>query len=270
MLSDIRDSRLIRFDLPRNHSLYFANAVVSAATDAPYFLVQDSDDWSLPQRVELLLKAIESEKSDFAVSSEVQFREDPGGRQEVISIRYQHRADSLLNDSSKNPGMETFSTHLDGNYRFRVTHHALIRISSLRAIGGYFAGFRQHFDTLITNLLLMTGRLSHVAEPLYWRLHWSGALTKKPDTGFGSHISNSALKNGERIYRQVYEQYQNYIRGVITASALAGFIRNICRSNITNSDRLDLINETNRLRTILSDRQNLKRQQVYENSHLAR
>src|ERR1700692_1505713 len=49
-LADIRDPRLVRFDMTANHGPYFASAVVLNATTAPYFLVQDADDWSTPDR----------------------------------------------------------------------------------------------------------------------------------------------------------------------------------------------------------------------------
>src|SRR5690606_4514374 len=50
-LSHIDDPRLVRFSLPENYGPYFAHAVVLAATSSPYFLVQDADDWSDPERI---------------------------------------------------------------------------------------------------------------------------------------------------------------------------------------------------------------------------
>src|SRR5262245_6669645 len=54
-LAHIGDRRLVRFDLSRNYGLYFAIQVVLAATDAPFFAVQDADDWSDPPRIARLL-----------------------------------------------------------------------------------------------------------------------------------------------------------------------------------------------------------------------
>src|SRR6516162_10435922 len=58
MLSDIRDSRLIRFDLSHNRGPYFASQVLLSASRYPYFLVQDADDFSHTERVALLLQAM--------------------------------------------------------------------------------------------------------------------------------------------------------------------------------------------------------------------
>src|SRR4051794_32338454 len=68
-LDHIHDPRLVRFDLPTNRGIYFANAVVLAATDDPYFVVQDADDWSEPQRIAQLLQKLRAEDADGVLSA---------------------------------------------------------------------------------------------------------------------------------------------------------------------------------------------------------
>lgn len=67
-LTHIDDPRLIRFDLKANRGRYFADAVVLNTIDSPYFAVQDADDWSEPQRLAVLLRALREAHAD-AVSS---------------------------------------------------------------------------------------------------------------------------------------------------------------------------------------------------------
>src|SRR5579859_5430453 len=49
-LADITDPRLLRFDLKENRGPYFALAVALEATPDPFFLIQDADDVSAPNR----------------------------------------------------------------------------------------------------------------------------------------------------------------------------------------------------------------------------
>ena len=55
-IDDIDDARLVRHVLGENRGRYFADQVVLDATQSDYFLVQDSDDWSEPGRVERLTR----------------------------------------------------------------------------------------------------------------------------------------------------------------------------------------------------------------------
>ena len=248
-LADIDDPRLIRFDLLSNRGLYFANAIVSRATKAPFFLVQDADDWSHPERVERLLKIIQEENSDIAVCKEVQFQEDILGGIKVMETRYQYRAPFAK--KANNEHLEYFTTQLDNSYYFRLGHHALFRSGILNTVGGYYAGLRQHFDTLLINLLLMVGRVSHIKEPLYWRLHWPGALTKHPDTRFGTEVSRNAMKQGERLYMQAYSQYRDFLAGRIKSQDFCESLRAICNSNISLGNQLAYAEEEKRFRDIL-------------------
>jgi glycosyltransferase involved in cell wall biosynthesis len=248
-LADIDDHRLIRFDLRQNKGSYFAYDVVLNATEAPFFLVQDCDDWSVPHRIEYSLAALESEKSDLAGSYEIQFKETIEGDAEILGVWNKNHANST--GRVKNH-MEAFCTYIDESYKYRISHHALFRSSALQSIGGYYCGLRQHSDKLLTNLLLMTCRVSHVKEPLYWRLHWPEAITKHPDTGFGSVTSEAEMNLGQRLYSQAYDLYCKYLKGDLSATTFAAYVRNIFQANVAQEDKRLLGEETKRLRYVIN------------------
>jgi glycosyltransferase involved in cell wall biosynthesis len=248
-LADIQDPRLIRFDLQQNKGSYFAYDVVLNATEAPYFLVQDCDDWSAPHRIEYSLAALESEDSDLAGSYEIQFKETHEGDAEILGIWNKNQTNS--SGQLKNH-MESFCTYVDERYKYRISHHALFRSRALQLIGGYYCGLRQHSDKLLTNLLLMTGRVSHVKEPLYWRLHWPDAITKHPATGLGSVTSMAEMNKGKQLYSQAYDLYCQYLQGHLNARTFAVYVKNIFQANVLEEDRRLLAEETNRLRYLVN------------------
>src|SRR4051794_19059853 len=68
-LSDINDSRLVRFDIEENRGPYFATQIVLNATTAPYLIIQDADDWSELNRVEVLMQYMLDKNCDCVVSN---------------------------------------------------------------------------------------------------------------------------------------------------------------------------------------------------------
>ena len=79
-LADIRDPRLVCFDLPVNRRRYFAYAVVLNAISEPYFLIQDADDWSEPDRLARRMQALHEQRADAAVSSFYRYELESGRR----------------------------------------------------------------------------------------------------------------------------------------------------------------------------------------------
>jgi len=90
-LQHIRDPRLVRFNVAKSRGPYFAHQVVLGASTAPYFLVQDADDWSSPERVATLLTTLVADGSDLAFSAWQQYREDANGALSKTSIRWSRR-----------------------------------------------------------------------------------------------------------------------------------------------------------------------------------
>jgi hypothetical protein len=243
-LSDIRDPRLIRFGLKNNYGPFFATAVTLNATSAPYFLIQDADDWSAPTRAEQLLQALERDRSDLAVSAEPQFVETPAG-QRVVGVRWSSAS------CDANAGDFVVHQRITSKYKYRAPHHGLFRSSSLRAIGGYYAGLRISYDTLLPNLILMIGRISHVRANLYYRLLRPHSLTHDKRTGIGSSRAKKELLVQRQLYRSCFSSYRLFAEGLLSAPQLTATIRRICGANVSLADRNALIVEANRLFRVL-------------------
>ena len=244
VLADIRDPRLIRFNLQTNRGPYFATEVVLSSTSTPYFLIQDADDWSSPGRVERLLDALQREHSDLAVSATPQFVECTGGNR-IAGVRWQTA--SHLGDA----GNHIVHHRITPNYKYRAPHHGLYRSACLRAVGGYYCGLRISFDALVTNLVLMIGSISHVPEPLYFRLLRPESLTHDSGTGVGSESAKREWTIQRHLYRSCFYYYQFFKAGRITLTQLTACIRAVCGSNVTPADRHDLMIERNRLSSLL-------------------
>src|SRR5262249_13218614 len=151
VLGHLRDPRLVRFSLASNRGPYFAHAVALLATPDPFYLMQDADDWSHPERLSILLDDIETEQAHASFSDVTMHHLRSTGRTVPSRLRWYSVVDFDLGP----------------RYLHRAPHHALFRAEALRRIGGYYGGYRIGFDTLIMNLLLMTGKLSYVSLPLY-------------------------------------------------------------------------------------------------------
>jgi glycosyltransferase involved in cell wall biosynthesis len=243
-LAHIKDPRLICHSLEANHGPYFITAIVLNAISTPYFLIQDADDWSAPHRVEHLLRALQEDGSDLAVSAEPQFIEDRDGVR-VVDVRWH----STTRERSVYDYM--IDHRITSAYKYRAPHHGLFRVSSLRSIGGYYGGLRISYDTLLTNLVLMIGRISHVPEYLYYRLLRDSSLTHDVTTGTGSANAKRASAIIRQLYDSCFLQYQLFLEGRLSRSRLAASIKQICGANITASDRHALALETERILRVL-------------------
>jgi len=163
-LADIDDDRLVRFDLPCNRGRYFADAVTLAACDTEWFAVHDADDWCEPDWLARLLAAAEAGSLDAVFSAQVCHGLD--GRTRIERVGRLDCAGPRL--------------------RFVASHHGLYRTQALRRAGGYHPGFRVSYDTLVVNLMVLTGRAGAVDKPLYHRVARPGSLTTAETSGLGS------------------------------------------------------------------------------------
>ena len=233
-LAHIDDGRLVRFDLPRNYGLYFAVQVVLAATDAPFFALQDADDWSEPPRIARLLAHLCTAEADLA-----------------LSAYYRHQTIKGEVHVAPHSGYPGRGRKLTEHFQFRAMHMGLYRSEALRRIGGYYGGFRVSYDMLLTNLMLMTGKIAYVDEPLYHRRIRPASLTTSQATGFGSPVRVAAVQQLRQLYRQAFALYTSYQAGAVDAATLVGAIRALCAANVPMEDRQALAVEANSLRTIL-------------------
>lgn len=247
-LSHIRDPRLVRFELSANRGPYFALEVARAASAGQYFLIQDADDWSASSRVQHLVRALEREGSDLAVSAQPQYI-DAQGRRKILDIRWRRMV--------KSPARRdrfVVKTVLGPEFEYRLPHAGLFRNSLLQQLGGYYGGFRVGYDTLLTNLVLMTGKVSHVRLPLYWRLVRPESLTHSDSTGITSDFAQRATGEIRKLYKACYAWYTHFQSRRISREELKRGIRMICWSHVPIHERHALLQETHRLVSVLRGR----------------
>ena len=151
--------------------------------------------------------------------------------------------------ASNQPGNENFVIQhaITPDYKYRSPHHGLFRSSSLQAIGGYYGGLRISYDTLVPNLILMTGRISHVPEPLYYRFIRPESLTHSSLTGVGSARAKRELDIQRKLYRYCFSYYRLFSSGQISALQLDEGIRSVCAANVTRHQHKALAREAQRL-----------------------
>jgi len=186
-LAELDDPRLVRHVLPETRGRYFADQVVLDATASPYFLVQDSDDWSEPERLERLMAELERTGADACLSDVVHHDARRG------DARTSRHAWPRMHDP------------LGPDLVHRGSHHGLYRVATLHKIGGWYAGTRIGYDTSILNLILMArGRLATVAEPLYHRNICAGSLSTSPETGWNTPERRRVVRELRDLHRRAY------------------------------------------------------------------
>ncbi len=245
-LASISDPRLIRFHLPQNRGCFFCWEVAQLATPDGLFMMQDADDWADPHRAATLINALISSGASIAVSMQPQFSEMPDGRSYQLGMRW----DRVV----PGPTAQKFvvQTTLTEDFYYRAPHHGLLRIDALRRIGGYYGGFRIGWDTLLTNLLLMTGSITWRPEPLYYRLIRPESLTHSIHTGTASDYAARVSCCLRRLYGDCYGFYRSLRKGHMTSDQLADAIRWASRRYVTAEDQLELQRQADRLRRAMS------------------
>lgn len=235
-LSHIDDSRLIRFDLSSNQGRYFADQVVLEATTDKYLLIQDADDFSEPERVEKLLDQIKKDSSNGAVSITRMYATSDY----PVPVSYK----DWFPERNEPPGEKFIN---------RLGHYGLFEIRSLKDIGGYFGGFRISYDRLVMNLMLMTGKISFVKEPLYNYCRRHGSLTLDSTTDMHSNARQEALSKLQEIYDKIFPVYLDYSVNKIKKNDFLIIIRQAVRKYLTNESQDELANETARLKEKLQN-----------------
>jgi hypothetical protein len=114
---------------------------------------------------------------------------------------------------------------LTAHFFHRAMHHGLYRTAALRAIGGYDGGFRVAYDMLLTNFMLMTGKVAYVDEPLYHRRIRPASLTTAGESGFRSPLRINTVQTLRVLYQQAFAAYQAYQAGLLDQATLTERIR---------------------------------------------
>lgn len=176
-----RDPRVSIFHLPERRGRYFADAVVFEATDSPWFTVHDSDDAARPHWLATMLDRAESRSADV-----------------VLTGQTVHRFGGTVVEERVQPW---------GRGSRTLTHHAhmagLWRRGWLAEVGGPHPAFRVGFDTLLTSLPFLAGRVVALDESLYDRFKRVQSLTTSPETGMRSSLRAQARADLIAMYDRV-------------------------------------------------------------------
>ena len=227
LLSDITDRRLVRFDLDSRRGRFFADAVALAATDDPYFMIQDAGDWSSADRAALLFEVLREENVGAAFSA-IGEHSDAGVRK--VSLRECARA------PAPRPA--------------RIPHQAgLYRTRTLRATGGCYGGFRAGYGTMVVGLTALTARLAYLDVPLY---HRASGQSRPPDPDAAAVHARLDL-----LYEQAYRGFCDYVSGRRSLEELRMLTSVLAGANVTSQDARELGEQSARLRARLSSRTRL-------------
>jgi glycosyltransferase involved in cell wall biosynthesis len=235
-LSHISDPRLIRFDLSANRGPYFATAVVLNACRSPYLMIQDADDWSVPDRLGRLLNGARRKSCDFMGSSLANFTESTNG---VPKFSYYAR---FPNHTGAN----------DSRLFWRFSHHGLWKTSSLRSLGGYYGGFRVSYDLFLTNMIRILGKVECIDLPLYYRVSRAHSLTVQPKTALRSPYRAAVERLLGKMYREILTCRHAFLRREISAAQLLNCAARITQKHVTPDQSATLHYESDRLRAVLS------------------
>lgn len=159
-LQGIDDPRLVRYDASANRGRYFADAVVLAATDTPWFTVHDADDAAHPRWLESCVKAADKSRADVLLTA-----------QYVLDLRGRR---AIEHPKMANEGREMHHFgHMAG----------LWRTEWLKQVGGPHPVFRVGYDSLLSTIGWWYGRYGVLDAPMYTRYRRRGSLTTSPKTG---------------------------------------------------------------------------------------
>ncbi len=190
LLADIKDKRLVRFDLDANRGRYFADAVALSATEDQYFLIQDDRDWSSADRAALLFEVLREENAGAAFSA---ISEHTAAAARKVSLRACTRA----------PAPRPVPVpHQVGLYRTRA----------LRAAGGCYGGFRSGYGALVVALTSLTSRLAYLDVPLYHRA--AGEEGTEPAGEEGTESAAEGVRARlDILYEAAYRGFCDYVSG---------------------------------------------------------
>lgn len=186
LLEDIDDPRLVRFDLPENRGRYFADAVILAACDTPWFAMQDPDDWADPERFEVL----------------VPLAERAGGA--AFGASTNHRNGRAVRDAYR---LEAWP--VPGHILHMVGYGSgVIATSRIREVGGYHADLRVGYDTWLHNAVRLMGGWETDARSLQHKLFRAGSLTSSPETGMRTPYRDAVRERLDGLWRAAWRLHR--------------------------------------------------------------
>jgi len=168
------DDRLIVYRIPDNRGRYFCDAVTTAcARDDEVVVIHDADDWSEPDRFELLLPTMRDGAA--------------------IARYYRHMRKGV---HIQTPSRKRFDSP-DGSW-VHIGHWCSGAYTGerIRRAGGVHPGFRVGYDTLFVRMIALTGKVGISNHAAY---HWcrredGESLTLSTETKFGSPLREAAKR----------------------------------------------------------------------------
>lgn len=185
-LDGIDDPRIAFHHFERNYGQFAIYDTVLKKDGAQLFAIQDDDDVSAPNRLERLIQKMRETNAD-VVFSDIE-RETLDGK---VVLQPSHP--EWL---SKNPDK---IVHVG-------SHVGLWKTESLRAIGGYYGGFRLGADTVVVGLMAQLGRTAFLHEPLYRAKRTRDSMTANPDTAIDSEARDKVWADIHALWDSIKDE----------------------------------------------------------------
>jgi len=183
-LEGIDDSRIHKFHLKQNVGQFPIYDAVLNETRSPMFAIQDDDDISKPNRLEVLVNNMARTNADVVFSD--------------IESEYK---DGKVFIQSSHP---EWLAQQPGQIVHTGSHVGLWKSQSLRRLGGYYGGFKLGADTVAVGLMSRLGRPAFVHEPLYRARRTSdSSMTSSEGTGMESEARKEAWIRINALWNEV-------------------------------------------------------------------
>lgn len=179
-LADIRDSRLVSFDLPENRGRYYCDAVTLAANPFDLYTIHDSDDWSESTRLAYLVECL-------------------GGMEGAADGYLRH---GLNGEVTKQKPRPELMGHRATRSLWHIAHHkGLWRTESLQTIGIH-PGFRVGWDTYLMQFAALSLKMNWISYYGYHQERRKGSLITSTGTGVQSRLRAKAIEAFEELWKQ--------------------------------------------------------------------
>ncbi|TFH47470.1 MAG: glycosyltransferase, partial [Lysobacterales bacterium] len=197
VLEGIDDPRIHKFHLEQNVGQFPIYDAVLNETRSPMFAIQDDDDISKPNRLEVLVKNMERTNADIVFSDiESEYKDGKVFIQPSHPEWLGQQHDQIVHTGS---------------------HVGLWKSQSLRRLGGYYGGFNLGADTVTVGLMSRLGRPAFVRERLYRARRTSdSSMTSSEETGMQSEARKEVWT---RIY-WLWDKVRNSDNQILTARML--------------------------------------------------
>ena len=192
-----------------------------------------------------LLSRLRLDRSDFAFSAWRQYEEGEDGALRPHAVRWLPKERKPIDPQEP----FRFEPLLTDAFNNRASHHGLYRRKALERIGGYYGGFRIHYDTLLTNFLLMTGKVSFVNAPLYQYVIRRDSLSRGEETGPQSPERILVKKQLATMYHEALHWYRAWKKRQISRTQLVKTICQLSGRYVSDEDEAAIAFEASRLAT---------------------